>query len=175
MIDTPGHIDFSGEVTRSLQVLDGVVTIFDGVKGVENQTQKVWSHASKFSLPKICYVNKMDRIGSSLLQTAQSIRDKLKTEPVIMQLPVGESEKFRGMIDLCSMEEIEFHGEYGERMERKIVEANTEKHNMMLEKRKKIIEVVGNYEEKIAEMYLNEEFIPPGTLKNAIRKILLSE
>ena len=119
--------------------MDGVVTIFDGVKGVENQTQKVWNHASKFSLPKLCYVNKMDRIGSSILQTAQSIRDRLKTEPLIMQYPIGESEKFEGMVDLVNMEEITFKGEYGEIMKKIVIEANTQRHNMMLEERKKIV------------------------------------
>ena len=125
LIDTPGHIDFSGEVTRSLQVLDGAVTIFDGVKGVENQTKKVWDHASKFMLPKICYINKMDRIGASVVQTAQSIRNRLKTEPLIMQYPIGECEKLKGVIDLCSMEEITFGGEYGETIEKTILESNT--------------------------------------------------
>lgn len=90
LIDTPGHVDFSGEVTRSLQVLDGAVTILDAVKGVESQTKKVWAHASKHHLPKICYLNKMDRIGASIPNVLSSINKKLNTTPLLIQDPIGE-------------------------------------------------------------------------------------
>lgn len=104
LIDTPGHVDFSGEVTRSLRVLDGVVTILDGVKGVEAQTQKVWAQANKHQIPKICFINKMDRIGSSAEQSAESIKKKLKAEPLLLQMPIGDGDTFRGVIDLIELE-----------------------------------------------------------------------
>jgi elongation factor G len=100
LIDTPGHVDFSGEVTRSVRVLDGVVTILDGVKGVEAQTQKVWASSNKFNIPKICFINKMDRIGSSLQQSAESIKTKLKVEPLILQSSIGDGDTFKGVVDL---------------------------------------------------------------------------
>lgn len=90
LIDTPGHVDFSGEVARSLRVLDGAVTILDGVKGVEAQTLKVWELATKKNIPKLCFINKMDRIGSSLLRTAQAIQGLMKVEPIFFQAPVGQ-------------------------------------------------------------------------------------
>ena len=100
LIDTPGHVDFSGEVYRSLRVLDGVVTILDAVKGVEAQTLKVWAQASHFNLPKICYLNKMDRIGASCQQATESLAKKLGVEPLLLQYPVGDGETFKGVIDL---------------------------------------------------------------------------
>lgn len=90
LIDTPGHVDFSGEVTRSLRVLDGAVTILDGVKGVESQTIKVWEHAAKRGIPKLCYINKMDRIGSSVMRTAEAITALLKVQPIFFQAPIGQ-------------------------------------------------------------------------------------
>ena len=104
LIDTPGHVDFSGEVYRSLRVLDGVVTILDAVKGVESQTMKVWAQASRFKIPKICFLNKMDRIGASCQQAADSLVKKLGVEPLILQYPIGDGDFFKGVIDLIELE-----------------------------------------------------------------------
>lgn len=114
LIDTPGHVDFSGEVARSLRVLDGAITILDGVKGVEAQTCKVWEQASKRQIPKLCFVNKMDRIGANILRAAESLKLRLKVDPLIMQCPIGEADKFRGVVDLINLQEILFHGKYGQ-------------------------------------------------------------
>ena len=113
LIDTPGHVDFSAEVTRSLEVLDGVVTILDAVKGVEAQTIKVWEQANKKKLPKICFLNKMDRIGSSIGLSTETIKKKLKVEPLMMQYPIGDGDTFKGVIDLVTMEKVSFKGTYG--------------------------------------------------------------
>lgn len=103
VIDTPGHVDFSGEVARSVRVLDGVVTIFDAVNGVQTQTQKVWLQANEKNLPKLCFINKMDRTGSSIDITIRSIKEKLGADPFVLQYPIGEAENFKGVIDLINM------------------------------------------------------------------------
>lgn len=104
LIDTPGHVDFSGEVTRSLRVLDGAITILDGGKGVEAQTVKVWRQAEKRGTPKICFVNKLDRIGSSVQRTAEAIQSLLNVEPLVFQMPIGQGENFKGVVDLITMQ-----------------------------------------------------------------------
>ncbi len=113
LIDTPGHVDFSGEVARSLRVLDGAVTILDAVKGVQAQTKKVWDLANKKNIPKLCFLNKMDRIGSSVLRTADAIKGLLKADPIFFQYPVGQGENFKGVVDLLTMNFIQFKGKYG--------------------------------------------------------------
>lgn len=114
LIDTPGHVDFSGEVTRSLRVLDGVVTILDAVKGVESQTQKVWAQATKHKIPKLVFLNKMDRIGSSASQSINSLRNRLAVDPLVLQIPLGDGDSFKGVIDLLDLEQILFAGRYGQ-------------------------------------------------------------
>lgn len=103
LIDTPGHVDFAGQVTRSLRVLDGAITILDGGKGVESQTVKVWKQAQKRNAPKICFVNKLDKIGSSVQRTAEAIQALLNAEPILFQMAVGQGEHFKGVIDLLTM------------------------------------------------------------------------
>ena len=103
LIDTPGHVDFSGEVTRSLRVLDGAITILDGGKGVEAQTIKVWRQAERRGTPKICFVNKLDRIGSSVQRTAEAIKALLGVDPLVFQMSIGQGEHFKGVVDLLTM------------------------------------------------------------------------
>ncbi len=102
LIDTPGHIDFTAEVQRSLRVLDGGVVVFDAVAGVEPQSETVWRQADRYKVPRICFVNKMDRIGASFERTFQMIIDRLGAIPLPVQLPIGNEDHFKGMIDLCS-------------------------------------------------------------------------
>src|SRR6476619_3055422 len=106
IIDTPGHVDFTIEVERSLRVLDGAVAVFDSVAGVEPQTETVWRQANKYRVPRICFVNKMDRIGADFFRTVQMIEDRLESIPAVIQLPIGAEGHFKGVIDLVSMQAI---------------------------------------------------------------------
>jgi len=113
VIDTPGHIDFTAEVQRSLRVLDGGVVIFDAVQGVEPQSETVWRQADRYLVPRICFVNKMDRTGASFDRTIESIRLRLGANPIPMQLPIGEESSFRGVIDLLTMQATVWDDELG--------------------------------------------------------------
>jgi elongation factor G len=104
IIDTPGHIDFTAEVQRSLRVLDGGVVVFDAVAGVEPQSETVWRQADRYQVPRVCYVNKMDRIGANFNRTRDMIRERLNANPLVVQLPVGVESGFRGVIDLLAMQ-----------------------------------------------------------------------
>jgi len=105
IIDTPGHVDFTAEVERSLRVLDGVIVILEGVTGVQPQTETVWRQASKYKVPRIIFVNKMDRTGANFKRVVDSIKEKLNINPLLIQLPLGEEENFEGVIDLIEMKE----------------------------------------------------------------------
>jgi elongation factor G len=113
VIDTPGHIDFTAEVQRSLRVLDGGVVVFDAVQGVEPQSETVWRQADRYNVPRICFVNKMDRTGASLDYTIGTIRDRLGANPIQMQMPIGSESSFKGMIDLMTMQAVYFDDELG--------------------------------------------------------------
>src|SRR4030066_332408 len=114
IIDTPGHIDFTAEVQRSLRVLDGAVVIFDGVAGVEPQSETVWHQADKFEVPRICFINKLDRMGADFYKSFQSIIDRLTNNAVAMQIPIGLEAELSGVIDLLKMKAIKFEGDKGQ-------------------------------------------------------------
>src|SRR3990172_1580248 len=116
IIDTPGHIDFTVEVKRSLRVLDGAVVVFDGVAGVEPQSETNWRYADEYGVPRICFINKLDRIGANFERSFQSIIDRLSKSAVRMQLPIGTEEKFEGVVDLIRMKSVRFEGEHGEKI-----------------------------------------------------------
>src|ERR671916_229920 len=118
IIDTPGHVDFTVEVERSLRVLDGGVVVFDGVAGVEPQSETVWRQADKYSVPRICFVNKMDRTGADFWRTVGMIRERLGAHPVPIQLPIGAESNFTGIIDLIDEVAYMFHDEMGQNIER---------------------------------------------------------
>src|SRR5207342_910954 len=111
IIDTPGHVDFTAEVERSLRVLDGAVAVFDSVAGVEPQSETVWRQADKYRVPRICFVNKMDRIGANFERTFEQIKSKLQANPVAIQLPVGVEDAFRGAVDLLEMKTVLWNDE----------------------------------------------------------------
>ena len=111
IIDTPGHVDFTVEVERSLRVLDGAVAVFDAVSGVEPQSETVWRQADKYRVPRICFVNKMDRVGADFKETLSQIATKLEGNPVAIQLPIGAEEKFRGVVDLIRMKALVYKDE----------------------------------------------------------------
>src|SRR3989475_5678103 len=114
IIDTPGHVDFTAEVERSLRVLDGAVAVFDSVAGVEPQSETVWRQADKYRVPRICFVNKMDRIGADFKRTVAMIRDRLDAVPAVVQLPIGAEAHFRGMVDLIGMKALGWEEGMGE-------------------------------------------------------------
>lgn len=167
IIDTPGHIDFTAEVQRSLRVLDGAVVVFDGVAGVEPQSETVWRQADKFSVPRICFVNKMDRMGADFEKSLESILEKLSPNAVALQLPIGAEDKFEGVVDLFKMKALKFKGEHGEEVIEEEVPAD------LLEKakewRKKLVEKIAAEDEVLLEKYLAGEEIPSEDLKKVLR------
>ncbi|MFQ8734948.1 MAG: GTP-binding protein [Bilophila wadsworthia] len=111
IIDTPGHVDFTIEVERSLRVLDGAVAVFDAVAGVEPQSETVWRQANRYGVPRICFINKMDRIGANFFRSVDMIRDRLKAKPVCLQIPIGSEDKFDGVVDLINGRSVRFEKE----------------------------------------------------------------
>src|SRR5574338_1173182 len=111
IIDTPGHVDFTIEVERSLRVLDGAVAVFDGVAGVEPQSETAWRQADKYHVPRLCFINKMDRIGADYYRAVQSIVDRLKAKPVPIQIPIGAEDRFKGVVDLVTMKAMVWNDE----------------------------------------------------------------
>lgn len=172
LIDTPGHIDFTVEVQRSLRVLDGAVVVFDGVAGVEPQSETVWRQADKFSVPRICFINKLDRMGASFERSLDSIWQKLSNGAVAMQLPIGEEEKFEGIIDLMTMKSKRFEGDFGQN----IIEGDIPPE--LLEKarewRKKMIEKIAAEDDALLEKYLGGEEPSVDELRAVLRKATLT-
>src|SRR5579872_2972222 len=117
IIDTPGHVDFTAEVERSLRVLDGAVAVFDAVAGVQPQSETVWRQADKYSVPRICFINKMDRVGADFWRTVQMIRDRLAAVPVPIQIPIGREGAFKGYVDLMEMQGVIFTDDLGTKSE----------------------------------------------------------
>ncbi|MCM2267350.1 MAG: elongation factor G [Elusimicrobiales bacterium] len=170
IIDTPGHVDFTAEVERSLRVLDGAVTVFDGVQGVEPQSETVWRQADKYHVPRVAYVNKMDRIGADFYMSANSIVEKLGANAAPIQLPIGVTETFKGLIDLVKMKALIWIGDdLGAHFDELEIPAD------MLEEAKKyranLIEKLADFDEKIMEKYLaGETEYSVAELKSAIRR-----
>lgn len=175
IIDTPGHVDFTAEVERSLRVLDGAVVIFSAVEGVEAQSETVWRQADRYAVPRIAFMNKMDKIGADFQMCVQSMRDRLGTNPVPIQLPLGEEDKHRGVIDLIRMKAIVFDEESrGQRFE--VVEIPAEFKAAAEEHRAKLIEAVADVDETIGEKFLMDDVgsITEEEIHRALRKGTLS-
>jgi elongation factor G len=172
IIDTPGHIDFTAEVQRSLRVLDGAVVVFDGSEGVQPQSETVWRQAENFGVPRICFVNKMDKIGADFEMNVNSIRERLSEKAVPIQLPIGKEENFSGLIDLIEMKGLKFVGEEGK--ERQEIEIPEELKNLAKEWREHLVEKVAAEDEKLLEKYLSGEEISPKELREAIRRATIS-
>ena len=168
LIDTPGHIDFTVEVQRSLRVLDGAVVVFDGVAGVESQSETVWRQADKFNVPRICFINKIDRTGASFVRSLESVWEKLSNKAVAMQIPIGQEENLEGMIDLLRMKAIRPKGDFGEILE------ESEIPEELLEEakkwRQKMVEKIAGEDEILLEKFLAEEEISVEELKKSLRK-----
>jgi len=172
IIDTPGHIDFTAEVQRSLRVLDGGVVVFDGVAGVEPQSETVWRQADKFNVPRICFINKLDRMGASFEKSLESIWQKLTPHAVPLQIPIGEEEKFEGVIDLLRMRAMRFKGGLGEIVEEEEIPADFLKKAQ--EWREKTIEKIAAEDEALLEKYLAKKEISIEELRMVLRKATIS-
>ena len=172
IIDTPGHVDFTVEVERSLRVLDGAVAVFDAVAGVEPQTETVWRQANKYNVPRICFVNKMDRIGADFERTVGMIRDRLDAVPAVTQLPIGAESEFLGVIDLLEEKALVWANDMGEEWEVKdIPEALASE---AADARHQLIDVVSNFDDIIMEKYLAEEPIMAEDLRRGLRTATLA-
>jgi elongation factor G len=171
IIDTPGHVDFTVEVERSLRVLDGAIALFDSVAGVEPQSETVWRQADKYHVPRIAYINKMDRIGADFERGVQTMIDRLGAHPVPIQLPIGAEADFRGIIDLVEMKAILYKDELGKDQE--IVDIPEELQAAADVAREHLLEEVSHYDDELVEMILEEQEIPPQRLRQAIRKATL--
>jgi len=168
IIDTPGHVDFTAEVERSLRVLDGACAVFDAVAGVEPQSETVWRQADKYRVPRICFVNKMDRIGADFKRTLSQIETKLQGNPVAIQLPIGSEDKFRGVVDLVRMKAITYKDEtMGADYE--VSEIPADMMADVQEYREKLIEKVSEHDDKLLEKYLGGEAITEDEIKAALR------
>ncbi len=172
IIDTPGHVDFTVEVERSLRVLDGAVAVFDAVAGVEPQTETVWRQANKYHVPRICFVNKMDRIGADFERTVSMIRDRLDALPAVTQLPIGSESEFLGVIDLLEGKALIWGDGMGEEWEvtdipeKMVADAEDARHQL--------VDVVSNFDDTIMEKYLAEEPITADDLRRALRTATLA-
>jgi elongation factor G len=172
IIDTPGHVDFTVEVERSLRVLDGAIALFDSVAGVEPQSETVWRQADKYRVPRIAYINKMDRIGADFERGVQTMVDRLGAHPVPVQLPIGAEADFRGIIDLVENHAIIYKDELGK--EQDVVEIPAELADEAAAAREHLLEEVSQYDDELLEMILEEQEISPARLKQSIRKATLA-
>jgi elongation factor G len=172
IIDTPGHVDFTAEVERSLRVLDGGVVVFDAVAGVEPQSETVWRQANKYSVPRICFVNKMDRMGADFWRTVGMIRDRLGAKPVAIQLPIGSENSFKGFIDLLDRQAVIFTDDLGTKSEH--VEIPTDMEAEYQQHLEELLETIAETDEELTLKYLEGEEISKEELVAALRKAVIS-
>lgn len=171
LIDTPGHIDFTAEVQRSLRVLDGGVVVFDAVQGVEPQSETVWRQADRFGVPRICFANKMDRVGASYERTIQSIRDRLGANPLAMQIPIGLEADFIGMVDLLEEKAVYYDDETG--VEPRIAEIPADLKEEAAHRRAELVERIAELDDTLTEKFLEGQAISVDELKAALREGVL--
>ncbi len=175
IIDTPGHVDFTVEVERSLRVLDGAVAVFDGVAGVEPQSQTVWRQADRYKVPRICFINKLDRTGASFDFCVTTIKQRLMAIPAILQLPIGSEGGFIGVVDLVKMRALTWHGETTIGEDYTVEDIPADMYDRAVEARHELVELVSNYDDDLTEAYLtDEDSITPELLQAAIRRAVLS-
>ena len=172
IIDTPGHIDFTAEVQRSLRVLDGGVVVFDAVAGVEPQSETVWRQADRYHVPRVCFVNKMDRVGANIGRTVEMIRERLAANPVVLQLPVGMESDFRGVVDLMTMRAITWLADdLGAEPQFEPVPATLQEKSQ--EARMQLVEQVVETDDDLTLKYLEGEEISLAELRTALRNATL--
>ena len=175
IIDTPGHVDFTVEVERSLRVLDGAVAVFDGVAGVEPQSQTVWRQATKYGVPRICYVNKLDRTGASFEYCVKTIRERLNATAAVLQLPIGAEAAFMGVVDLVGMRALMWRGETAIGEDYTVEEIPADLADAAAEAREELIHVLADHDDEFAEKYLeDEDSLTKADIKAAIRRAVLA-
>jgi elongation factor G len=167
IIDTPGHVDFTVEVERSLRVLDGAVVVFDGVAGVEPQSETVWRQADKYSVPRICFINKLDRTGADFWRCVDMIVDRLGARPVPIQLPIGSEDRFEGVIDLIEMKAILYRDDLGSKID--IVEIPESMRADAAKHRERMIEVVAEADDTLTHKYLEGEKLTNAEIRHGLR------
>jgi elongation factor G len=172
IIDTPGHVDFTVEVERSLRVLDGAIAVFDAVAGVEPQSETVWRQADKYRVPRFAYINKMDRTGADFFNSVQTMTDRLGANPLPIQLPIGAEDNFKGVVDLVKMKGLVWTDELGAAYEE--IEIPDDLQDQAEEYRTALIEACADYDEELMEAFLAEEEIPQDKLIDSLRKATLS-
>ncbi|WP_028974023.1 elongation factor G [Spirochaeta cellobiosiphila] len=173
IIDTPGHVDFTAEVERSLRVLDGAVAIFCAVGGVEPQSETVWHQADRYKVPRIAFVNKMDRIGADFAAVLEDMRAKLKANPVAIQIPIGAESDFEAVIDLIKMKELHWEGDQGQSIIEKDIRPDLQ--SQADEWRDKLLDSVSAYSEELTDLYLEGEDIAPELIHKVLREQTLAQ
>jgi elongation factor G len=171
ILDTPGHVDFTVEVERSLRVLDGAIAVFDSVAGVEPQSETVWRQADKYRVPRIAFINKMDRIGADFDNSVQTMIDRLGAHPVPVQLPIGSEAEFTGVVDLINMKAIVYKDDLGQEWE--VTDIPAELEDAAQQARTELVEAIAEYDDALMEDYLEDKPIEPGRLIEDIRKATL--
>ncbi|MGW0037674.1 elongation factor G [Gordonia sp. NPDC003376] len=174
IIDTPGHVDFTVEVERSLRVLDGAVAVFDGKEGVEPQSEQVWRQAEKYDVPRICFVNKMDKLGADFFFTVRTIEERLGAKPLVLQLPIGAEDNFDGVVDLIEQKAITWRGTVEIGAEPTIEEIPADLAEQAAEYREKLLETVAETDEALLEKYFGGEELSTDEIKAAIRKLTIA-
>lgn len=172
IIDTPGHIDFTAEVQRCLRVLDGGVVVFDAVQGVEPQSETVWRQADRYHVPRICFVNKMDRVGASYDDTIESIKDRLGAVPIPMQIPIGSEAAFRGVVDLLNMQAIYWNDDLGKDMVYEDIPADMK--DEAIQKRAALVEMASGLDDDLMIQFLDGHEIGLDELKAGLRRLVLA-
>ncbi|MFE0027768.1 elongation factor G [Amycolatopsis sp. NPDC059021] len=174
LIDTPGHVDFTVEVERNLRVLDGAVAVFDGKEGVEPQSEQVWRQADKYEVPRICFVNKMDKLGADFYYTLKTIEERLGVRPLAIQLPIGAENDFEGVIDLVRMKALVWRGEVQKGEDYAVEDIPAELADKAAEYREKLVETVAETDDALMEKFLEGEELTEAEIKSGIRKLVIT-
>jgi elongation factor G len=174
IIDTPGHVDFTVEVERSLRVLDGAVAVYDGVAGVEPQTEQVWRQAEKYKVPRMCFVNKLDRTGANFFRCVDMMVERLGATPAVLQIPIGAEGDFIGVVDLLQMRALTWRGETVKGEDYAVEEIPADLQAQADEYREKLIETVAENDDEVMELYLGGEEVPLDVLNAAIRRATIA-
>jgi elongation factor G len=171
IIDTPGHVDFTVEVERSLRVLDGAIALFDSVAGVEPQSETVWRQADKYKVPRVAYVNKMDRTGADFFGAVETMRERLGAHPLPIQIPIGQEGDFIGIVDLIENKGLVWKDELGTEFE--YIDVPDDLKELAHEHRTHLIEACADYDDELMEAYLNEEEIPHERIAKSLHRATL--
>ena len=174
LVDTPGHVDFTVEVERNLRVLDGAVAVFDGKEGVEPQSEQVWRQADKYDVPRICFINKMDKVGADFEHSVQTIRDRLGVRPLVVQVPIGQEGEFEGVVDLVSMQAITWRGDVSKGAKYEIEEVPQSLTDTVAEYRGHLLEAVAESDEELFEKYFGGEELSEADIRSGIRQLTIN-